>query len=80
LKSANKKQKKVVISTGVVSVVSGLAKKNKHDGKKAARNKVFICVFSLFRTFSFSRVKIFAINISRIWEIMFEFLKKQYFT
>lgn len=33
------RQKKVVVSTGVVSVVSGLAKKNKHDGKRTARNK-----------------------------------------
>ena len=40
--SSNKsrKQRRVVISTGVVSVKSGLAKKNKHDGKKTARNKV----------------------------------------
>ena len=36
----SKKQKRVVVSTGVVSVKSGLAKKNKHDGKKTARNKV----------------------------------------
>ena len=30
----------LVVSTGVISVNSGLAKKNKHDGKKASRNKV----------------------------------------
>lgn len=34
------KQKKTVISTGVISVVSGLAKKNTPDGKRSARNKV----------------------------------------
>ncbi|XP_066917387.1 selenocysteine insertion sequence-binding protein 2-like [Clytia hemisphaerica] len=38
--SRNKsKPKKVTVSTGVVSVVSGLAKKNKHDGKRTTRNK-----------------------------------------
>ena len=34
------KQKKIAISTGVISVVPGLAKKNAPDGKWVSKNKV----------------------------------------